>query len=150
MPITLRCEVCKGSFKVKPSKAKDRRTCSISCSKVQRQYWMTGKGNHQYGLKGKKNSSWKSDRRISSLGYILVRHSSSTRSDGFVLEHILVMEQALGRKITAKECVHHKNGNRQDNPIENLELLLRRDHSALHAKERDQPRDGNNGRFIKT
>lgn len=42
--------------------------------------------------------------------------------NGHVLEHRLVMSNALGRPLRANESVHHVNGDRADNRLENLEL----------------------------
>lgn len=53
-------------------------------------------------------------------GYIVVKVFDS--KDGWVKEHRYVMEQYLGRPLTSTETVHHKNGDRTDNRLENLEL----------------------------
>ncbi len=57
------------------------------------------------------------------------------RRDGKkVRAHRWVMEQELGRKLSALEHVHHRNGNPLDNRVENLEVIQRRSHMCLHKQ----------------
>lgn len=75
-------------------------------------------------------------------GYIKVYvpgHPNCTE-DGYVMKHILVMERAIGRYLKKGECVHHINRIRDDNRIENLQLMTLSEHMSMHAKERHNQR----------
>jgi hypothetical protein len=47
-------------------------------------------------------------------------------------EHRFVVEEHLGRKLTTKEHVHHINGDRTDNRLENLEVISASNHGREH------------------
>lgn len=52
-------------------------------------------------------------------------------------EHRMIMEGFIGRKLSFNEVVHHKNGNKKDNRIENLEVLSRSEHIRMHIENGD-------------
>ncbi len=86
-------------------------------------------------IKGENNPAWKGGTVIAN-GYKLVRapdHPKAVRKGLYVQEHILVMEQFLGRYLLSDEVVHHKNGNRSDNRLENLEVMSQAEHVRLHT-----------------
>lgn len=52
----------------------------------------------------------------------------------FIDEHRKIMEEHIGRKLKPNEVVHHINGNKNDNRIENLQLMTLSEHTRLHKK----------------
>lgn len=54
------------------------------------------------------------------------------------LVHVVMMEQFIGRILREDEVVHHKNGIKTDNRIENLEIMTRSDHATERVVLRDK------------
>lgn len=81
---------------------------------------------------GKNNGMFKSGRVNKSSGYIAIL----VKPYKYDLEHRLIMEKHIGRKLLPEEIVHHINGNRKDNRIENLMLLPNKsEHALLHWRQ---------------
>jgi len=86
---------------------------------------------------GENNHSWKGGIK-SSQGYSLRMckdHPRAKSNNGYVFEHILVMENYLGRYLLPGENVHHKNGIRDDNRLDNLELWTKPQMSGIRVED---------------
>ena len=87
---------------------------------------------------GSKHPNYKTGKYVHK-GYIYIHKANRDRYnhtgigwDKYGYEHRLVMEESLGRKLKSGEYVHHANGNKKDNRIENLVLVTRTTHDKLH------------------
>lgn len=64
----------------------------------------------------------------------------NAHADGYVMFHTVLMERHIGRYLNKDEVVHHINGNRSDNRIENLMLMNKKEHMSMHMKKRHEQR----------
>lgn len=91
---------------------------------------------YNHHSRGKLSYRYKGGRTM--RGYNMIRmpdHPFATDHGLYVLEHRLIMEKHLGRYLTKDEDVHHINGNKKDNRIENLRLISHGDHKLHHLIE---------------
>lgn len=101
-----KCVICGREMYLKPSRLKRVKngiTCSLECSYKLKSEYMKEDGNHQYGLVGDKNASFKNSELVTSYGYLLEycpghpyphdRSNQTTR----VLQHRLVVERNSDR-----------------------------------------------------
>lgn len=99
-------------------------------------------GRKNKGRRKRSDYEFGGHEKVRDDGYIKVYvpdHPCATK-DGFVMKHRLVMERHLGRYLTPDEDVHHINHVRNDNRLENLMLLTKKEHAALHMRERHERR----------
>src|SRR5215510_7860300 len=83
---------------------------------------------------GPENPRWKGGRALDRMGYVnvwlpptheficMARNKAAKSGSGYVFEHRLVMAEYLGRPLREFEEVHHVDGNKSNNAIENLQL----------------------------
>ena len=119
------CLTCGKQLEGHPYRIKTRKYCSLACQPKS----------------GADNPNWKNGGSFDLVGYraklVYPGHPffemAAKRGPGVkarhILEHRLVMAEHLGRPLEKYETVHHLNGDRSDNRIENLELW-----SSRHPK----------------
>ena len=117
------CEICGKPFYQPASRIKrgDGRFCSVPCKA---EWQASGE------CSGANNPAWKGGRFLDKVsGYIYIRKGGK-----YIGEHRLVMERHIGRSLESCEQVHHINGDKTDNRVENLEILSASEHHKRHWK----------------
>ncbi len=97
---------------------------------------------------GKEAGHWKGGKSYTASGHLFIykpQHPYATK-DGYVMEHRLVIENKIGRYLTKNEIVHHINDTPDDNRIENLILMDKKQHNTIHHK--GKKRNGLRGQHI--
>lgn len=89
------------------------------------------KGKAHKAIRGKKHHRWKGGYWINKAGYKIIEVKRMGKRYR-MREHRLIMEKHLGRKLSVSEELHHINGNKLDNRIENLRIMSKSEHAKLH------------------
>lgn len=92
--------------------------------------WM----NRSEAKRREKAYNWNGGKRKTRYGYCQILMPDHPRADtsGYVMEHIVVWEDATGSSVPENCVVHHLNGDKTDNRIENLCLMQRGAHTVFH------------------
>lgn len=94
---------------------------------------------------GSQSPRWNSGTIVASTGYVKIRVGPGhplADPNGYAYEHLVVWVAAGNKRPGASEIIHHKNGDKLDNRIANLELMTRADHNRLHNAERGRDSKG--------
>ena len=108
---------------------KQTKFCSLSCNA----------SYHNAKKRGRDARNWRNGRSVNSEGYVRIHMPGHPNAcDGYVYEHRYVMELKIGRLLTSEEIVHHLNGIKDDNRIENLALF---DNQSNHCRTHNELRN---------
>ena len=95
-------------------------------------------GHHLKNKFGSEANRWKGGMRLDKDGYVLVMNPGHPRSNkGYVREHILIAERALGKPLPSGSMVHHSNKQKEVNENSNLTICQDNDyHQLIHQRMR--------------
>ena len=84
------------------------------------------------------NPNWRGGKKRDKNGYILIHQPEhpNASGEGYVFEHRLIAEKAIGRKLRHNENPHHINGIVDDNRNSNLLICTNSYHTSLHYRMR--------------
>lgn len=141
--VKIKCVVCGRNIFTFPSRVGRKQFCSSVC-RIKNSIKTLDRDRLKRIYKtGVDNENWKGGRNVCRSGYVEISSPNHINVGvrGYVQEHRLVMEKHLGRLLTANEVVHHINGIKGDNRIENLVLFANsKEHTSRHAKQWTIPR----------
>ena len=154
--LTMKCVICKSSFIPQKylrivcrrcrgrSKRAPLNSC-IRCGNKVKKNWSNGALRKFCSMKCRQsrefNHKWKGGFKIE-FGYRMkwIPPDKRRSSNAYVREHRWIMEYHLGRKLRKNEVVHHKNHDKLDNRLCNLEIMTRSSHSKYHCAKRHATR----------
>lgn len=86
--------------------------------------------------KGENHPSWKGGRYIDPHGYVMIYHpceNPKSKWEHYRKEHVVVVENAIGRELKEDEVVHHIDGDKQHNVLDNLHITNKHSgHRNIH------------------
>lgn len=103
------------------------------------------RGKHTNHARGSNHPRWNDGRMVTEDGYVKVRVGVGhplADPHGYAYEHIVVWAASDRRPPRRDELLHHKNGDKADNRLDNLERITRKRHSELHAAESQRDERG--------
>jgi hypothetical protein len=93
--------------------------------------------NKKKGRPGKNNPNGKGGKYISNDGYVMiyVPQHALCNCRGYAREHRIVFQKKVGRRLERFEIIHHVDGDKLNNKIENLRIMTKEEHDRLHGKK---------------